>query len=101
MEVQSASVWQEGVGKANITHCGAQLSLHNTVQSQPAAGEPQSDPTVAAVHPGGRVVVVVLSKQDAGVHAQPDVQHAVEPLPAEKQAPAPAQSASDEHGNGN
>ena len=50
---------------------------------------------------GNVVVVVVLSKQDSGVHAQPDVQHAVWPLPSEKQAAPPAQSASDEHGNGN
>jgi hypothetical protein len=48
----------------------------------------------------GSVVVGVLSKQDSGVHAQPDVQHAVWPLPSEKQPPLPAQSTSDEHGTG-
>jgi len=83
-----------------ITHCGAQSSLHRTVQAPPPAHEPQLVPTVAAVHPGGSVVVVVLPRQEVGVHAQPDVQHAVWPLPSEKQAPPPEQSASDEHGDG-
>jgi hypothetical protein len=54
---------------------------------------------VAAVHPDGSVVVVVLPRQEVGVHAQPDVQHAVWPLPSEKQVPPPGQSASDEHGD--
>jgi len=76
------------------------LSLHRTVQAPPPAHESQLVPRVAAVHPGGSVVVVVLPRQEVGVHAQPDVQHAVWPLPSEKQAPPPEQSASDEHGDG-
>ena len=95
METQSASVSQMGLGPT-ITHCGVQLSLHRTAQRPPHA--PQLPPTVAAVHPGGSVVVVVPG-QDDGVHGQPDVQHAW-PLPSEKQAPPPEQSASDEHGDG-
>ena len=65
---------------------------------------PSHVPQLAHCPPQGLgivVVVVVLPWQDAGVHAQPDVQHAVWPLPSEKQAPPPAQSASDEHANGN
>jgi len=83
-----------------ITHCGVQLSLHRTVQAPPPAHEPQLPPTVAEVHHWGSVVVVVLPTQDDGVHAQPDVQQAVWPLPSEKQAPLAEQSASDEHGAG-
>jgi hypothetical protein len=47
----------------NTAHWGEQLSLHKTVQPQPAADDPQLYPIRAAVH-GPKSIVVVVNVLD-------------------------------------